>query len=244
MLSYFSSNTPAKEDGSEKKFVADDKLVYYKDYIKLDKKLQLAKDRIQELETNLEIKEQLHEALHQKIHHLTTVIEQEKSIVQEQRAQFTQEEDALDNEIASLKVDLLKQEAHYEILRKKIIELQAEQEAQLALQQQYKNLQAKMAEKEREYETLVDKIAKLESAKQQAEESLIQEKNEHKETKSALEIEKKARQPIKSHNLNTKREESTALPTLANNSTTLFNNISRRPDYRKFFEPWDLYAGF
>lgn len=247
MLSYFGSKTPASnKHNSEKKTVADEKLVYYKDYIELDNKLQLAKDRIQELEASLETKEQLHDKLHQKIHLLTTAIEQEKSIAQEQQAQFIQEEDTLANEIASLKVDLLKQEAHYENLRKKIIELQTEQEAQLALQQQHKNLQAKMDEKEREYELLINKIAELESAKRHAEERLTQEKNEHKETKSALEVEKKARQPNKLKNVDENKAEPAALPTIANNSTTLFNNNYRKTDrkFAMFSEPWEFYAGF
>ncbi len=221
MLPYFGSKPPASSP--EKKLAADEKLVYYKDYMELANRLQQAKDRIQELETTLGTKEQLHDALHQKI--------------QEQQTQFTQEEDTLATEIASLKVDLLKQEAHYENLRKKTLELQAQQEAQLALQQEYRNLQAKMDTKEREYEMLINKITELESAKQQAEERLMQEKNEHKETKSALETEKKARQPT---------EPKVTLPTVANNSTTLFNNRPQKPIYTKsiFSEPWDLYANF
>lgn len=244
MLSYFNSKTPAsKKDNPEKKLVADEKLVRFDDYIELDNKLQQAQDRIQELEALLESKEQLHDELHQKIQLLTTTIEQEKSIAQDQKTQFTQEEDALANEIASLKVDLLKQEAHYEILYKKNIALHAEQEAKLTIQEQYKNLQKKMSEKEREYEILVKKLAELEIAKLQAEERLIQEKNEHKETKSALEIEQKAKQTNKSQ---PKKEEPVTRPTLANNSATIFTNIPRKQDYRKsiFSEPWEFYAGF
>ncbi len=247
MLSYFSSKTPAtKNDNAEKKLAMDERLVHYQDYIELDKKLQLAKDRIQELETILETKEQLHDELHQKIHLLTTAIAQEKLIAKEQQAQFTEEEDTLVSEIATLKVDLLKQEAHYENLRKKIIGLQEEQETKLALQQQYKNLQLKMNEKEREYEILVNKIAELESAKQQAEERLIQEKNDHKETKSALELEKKSRHSNKSF-IDTKKDMAThTLPAIANNNTTLFSNTNQQPKFRKplFMEPWELYADF
>jgi len=242
MLSYFSSKTPAPKKDNP---VADEKLIHYEDYLELANRLEQAKDRIQELETTLEAKEQLHNELHQKLHLLTTSIEQEKSIFQEQRLQFTQEEDTLTNEIASLKVDLLKQEAHYENLRKKTVELQIEQEAQLELQQQHKILQEKMDAKEREYEMLVKKIAELESAKQQAEEHLIKEKNEHKETKSALEIEKKARQPKPQH-INEKKETPALLPRVVNNNTTLFNSNNQKSFLRKpiYPEPWEYYAGF
>jgi hypothetical protein len=103
-----------------------------------------------------------------------------------------------------------------------------------------------MDEKEREYEILVNKLAQLESAKLQAEERLVQEKNEHKETKSALEVEKQARQTHKSQHVEQKKESAVTLPTLANNGATIFNNIPRKQDFRKpiFSEPWEFYAGF
>jgi chromosome segregation ATPase len=240
MLSYFGSKTPAsKLNNPENKLPVSEKLVHYETYMELNEKLQVAKDQIQELESKLATKEQLHDELHQKIQTLMTTIEQEKSVAKEQEVKFAQEEDALATEIASLKVDLITQECNYETLRKNIIKLQAKEEEQLELQQQYSTLEAKMNEKEQEYEALANKITELEFAKKHIEERLAQEQNDHQETKSALAIEKKARQP---NPVIPESKSIQQMPNIANNHSTLFNNNQPKPDpYRPYYlNRWEM----
>ncbi len=238
MLAYLGVNaSTSKKNKAEKKAAVDERLICFKDYIELSEKLQKAKDKIQELESSLVAKEQLHDELHKKVELLTTTIEKEKTSAKEKQTQYTEEEDVLNDEIASLKLDLMTQESHYETLKANIIELQAQREQQLLLQEQHKSLQIKLDEKEREYEILVNKMTELESEKKAVEDRLTQEKNEHQETKSALEVEKKARKlgPMGSES---QKSKPMFTSTLFNNNNKIINQPILPHDL------WNLYSGY
>lgn len=246
MLAYFGIQAAAKKAKPEKPFI-DERLIHIKDYFELGDKLQAAKDKIQELETLLATKEQLQNELHKKIELLTVELEQEKSNIKVKQTQFAAEEDTLNEEIASLKLDLLRQESHYEVLRSKIINIQLQQEEQLKFQEKYTVLQSKMDEKEREYEILVNKITKLNDEKKDIEERLTQEKKEHKETKSALEMEKNARNAHKTQTNDDETKTSAPLPNVSQHSTTLFNPNHKQKSYAYYFpiiDSWQLFPDF
>ena len=235
MFSFLGGKTPTIKP------IVEEKLVHMEDYMELSNRLQSAKDRIQELEAILTAKEQLHDELQQKIQELTGTLQQEKSQAKDEKQHFAEEEDALAEEIADLKVDLIAQESHYETLRNKFMQLQAQQEEQMALQQQYRILQTKMDEKEREYETLVLKLTELESAKKLIEYHLVKEKNEHRETKSALETEKKAKLQVQAP-LEQKQQ---PVIMFKNNATLFHPNQKKTPGFQPTIlpPPWNFMYG-
>lgn len=253
MLSYFTTKTPtSKNSASENQPFVDERLVHMQAYQEVNDRLNVAKDQIQDLEAKLAEKEKSLETLHQNVHTLTTAVAQEKSNAQENKAQFNQEEDNLATQIASLRAALSVKEDLYEKLRKKILELQAQQQEQLALQDRYKLLQAKMDEKEREYASLVSKMSELESAKQKIEQILTQEQIEHKETKSALESEKEAQraQKIPAKDAQPAQPPQTSqpppFPYLTNHSSNLFKGKPTLGGYHHtpaFSSEWEAYMG-